>query len=390
MADETKSRDPRQAGAGRQGAVQFGAEKDLIQEGERIMRLCNACRYCEGYCAVFPAMERRLAFPEGDLNYLANLCHNCSECYYACPYTPPHEFALNVPRTFAEIRAATYRKYAWPGLLAILFRRNGLKVAASTILGSALFLIALLAMQPAAFFEAHQDSDGAFYAVMPHTVMTATFSIASIIVVLVLAAGVFQFWRDTGGGGVGLRGLGQAMADSLRLRYLEGGGDGCAYPAEGHSHARRWFHHFTFYGFILCFAATTVAAFYHYFWGWLAPYPFWSAPVLLGTVGGIGLLIGPVGLLWLRRGRNPETGDPQQSGMDIAFLVLLFVTSITGLLLLVLRETTAMGVLLAVHLGAVMGLFVTMPYGKFVHATYRIAALVRNAQEKQQQAPRPH
>jgi citrate/tricarballylate utilization protein len=81
---------------------------------QRVMAICNACRYCEGYCAVFPAMERRTAFSSADLSYLANLCHNCAECYYACPYTPPHEFAVNVPKMLAEIRAQSYREFAWP------------------------------------------------------------------------------------------------------------------------------------------------------------------------------------------------------------------------------------------------------------------------------------
>ena len=91
---------------------------DLTAEGERIMRICNSCRYCEGYCAVFPAMEKRQSFPAGDLNYLANLCHNCGECYDACQYAPPHEFAVNVPQLLAEIRARSYRQYAWPGAFA--------------------------------------------------------------------------------------------------------------------------------------------------------------------------------------------------------------------------------------------------------------------------------
>jgi citrate/tricarballylate utilization protein len=88
--------------------------------------ICNACRYCEGYCAVFPAIERRLSFAEGDIAYLANLCHNCGSCYYACQYAPPHEFALNLPRLLGDVRIATYRKYAWPDALARLFERNGL------------------------------------------------------------------------------------------------------------------------------------------------------------------------------------------------------------------------------------------------------------------------
>src|ERR1700733_14831580 len=93
------------------------------------MTICNACRYCEGYCAVFPAMEQRVTFGPDDLRYLANLCHNCAECYYACQYAPPHEFAVNVPKTLAGIRLESYQHYAWPAPLAAAFRKNGTVVS---------------------------------------------------------------------------------------------------------------------------------------------------------------------------------------------------------------------------------------------------------------------
>src|SRR5205085_3936681 len=83
----------------------------LIAEAQRVLSICNACRYCEGYCAVFPALERRLAFTEHDVHYLANLCHNCGACLYACQYAPPHEFQLNFPRVLAQVRKETYRAY---------------------------------------------------------------------------------------------------------------------------------------------------------------------------------------------------------------------------------------------------------------------------------------
>ena len=38
-------------------------------------------------------------------HYLANLCHNCGACLHACQYAPPHEFAVNVPRAMAQVRA---------------------------------------------------------------------------------------------------------------------------------------------------------------------------------------------------------------------------------------------------------------------------------------------
>ena len=104
---------------------------------------------------------------------------------------------------------------------------------------------------------------------------------------------------------------------------------------------------------------------------------------MLGTLGGIGLLIGPVGLLAEKSKRDPALVDEPRMGMDVAFIVMLFLTSLTGMALLLLRETAAMGPLLALHLGVVFSLFITMPYGKFVHGIYRFVALVRYARERQ-------
>jgi citrate/tricarballylate utilization protein len=80
--------------------------------------------------------------------------------------------------------------------------------------------------------------------------------------------------------------------------------------------------------------------------------------------------------------RDAALVDANSSGMDAAFTLMLFLTGLTGLALLVWRETSAMGPLLALHLGVVFALFITMPYGKFVHGLYRFAALVRYARER--------
>ena len=357
----------------------------LEDEGQQALRICNACRYCEGYCAVFPALERRFSFSELDLKFLANLCHECGECYYACQYAPPHEFSLNLPRTLAAVRRESYEEYAWPKIAGTLYRRTGLALALSAGVVPALFTAVTLAISgPEAMFSAHSVAEGAFYEVIPHQAMVLSFGIVGLFVAVALAVGFARFWKESGQPWRALitaSVLGRACRESFGLRYLDGGGEGCAYPGDIPSNARRWFHHFTFYGFLLTFAATTVAAVYHNVLGRPAPYPFFSLPVMLGTAGGVGLLIGPVGLLWLKRERNRELSDPGQSALDVTFLVLLLAISATGLLLLVLRETAAMGMLLAVHLGFVLGLFVTMPYGKFVHGVYRFAALARNAAE---------
>jgi len=358
---------------------------DSLKEAERVLVVCNACRYCEGFCAVFPAIELRRTFSHQDLKYLANLCHNCRDCYYACQYAPPHDFALNVPKTLGELRLETYRDFTWPGFFAGLFRQSGLAAVLITVLSVAMVLLFLLVFQePAVTFAPHRG-EGAFYAVIPYLLMVIPFSAMGLCILAILLAGAAKFLRDTGGKLSELadpRANMRAVWDALRLRYLEGGGHGCNYPDERFSHIRRWFHHLVFYGFMICFASTTIAAIYDHLLHWRAPYPFWSWPVMLGTIGGVALLIGTGGLLYLKRRMDGAPAAPGAFGMDVGFLALLFLTSLTGLLLMVMRETPAMGILLAVHLGIVGGLFITMPYGKFVHAVYRYAALVRNAIEQ--------
>ncbi len=96
---------------------------DAAVQSQHEMTVCNACRYCEAYCPVFQAMEERLTFTSGDVAYLANLCHNCGECLYACQYAPPHEFGIDVPKTFSALRVESYEAAAWPAFAAPAFRR---------------------------------------------------------------------------------------------------------------------------------------------------------------------------------------------------------------------------------------------------------------------------
>ncbi|MGD8881098.1 MAG: tricarballylate utilization 4Fe-4S protein TcuB [Desulfobacterales bacterium] len=358
---------------------------DLIKEAERVMTICNACRYCEGFCAVYPAMELRRTFSEQDLKYLANLCHNCRGCYYACQYAPPHEFAVNIPKTFSELRLEIYQNFTWPGFLSGVLKRNGMWVAIISSLCILILLMLLFLFQaPSVIFTAHLG-ENAFYKVIPYGFIVIPFSALAIYIFINLLMGSMNFWYKTGGQLgelIDLRANVQAIKDVLQLKYLDGGGHGCNYPDDRFSMIRRWLHHCVFYGFLLCFASTAIAAIYHHFLHLSAPYSILSWPVMLGTVGGLALLVGTGGLLYLKWQMDTAPVAARAFGMDVGFLVLLFLTSLTGLLLLIFRETPAMGTLLAVHLGVVAGLFLTMPYGKFVHAVYLYAALVRNAVEQ--------
>ena len=356
----------------------------LEAEVSRQLQICNACRYCEGYCAVFPAMTRRLDFGSADIHYLANLCHNCGACLHACQYATPHAFAVNLPQAMAQVRGQTYADYAWPPALGALYRRNGLTVALALAGGLALFLVLAVALKGGLV---HAPLQGNFYAIFPHNLLVAMFGPVFAFALFALAMGVRRFWRDVSpaqvASGLPAGALSQATRDVLTLKNLGGGqGQGCNNEDDAWTLWRRRFHHATFYGFLLCFAATSLATFYHYVLASQAPYALTSLPVLLGTLGGAGLLAGPAGLFWLHLRRHPLQGDSAQKPMDLAFIALLFFTSLTGLALLFLRDTSIMGLLLAVHLGVVMALFATLPYGKFAHGFYRCAALLKNAMEQ--------
>jgi len=351
-------------------------------EGEvsRIMQICNACRYCEGFCAVFPAMTRRLEFGRADAHFLANLCHNCGACLHSCQYAPPHEFAVNVPKAMAEVRRQTYVDYAWPAGFGALYKRNGLTIAVALAGGLALFLILATAMKGSLFLP---PLAGNFYAVFPHNTLALLFGAVFLFSMIALGVGVRRFWRNEDPGAMSGAAIGEAAHDVLSLHYLGGGhGEGCNNASDAFSLARRRFHHLTFYGFMLCFASTCVATLYHYLLKLEAPYALASLPVALGAAGGIGLLAGPAGLLWLNLKRHPQHGDVAQRPMDRGFIALLLLTSASGLALLMLRDTSMMALLLAVHLGIVMALFLTLPYGKFAHGIYRSAALLKWAVEK--------
>ncbi|PUA19865.1 tricarballylate utilization 4Fe-4S protein TcuB [Glaciimonas sp. PCH181] len=348
----------------------------------RQMMICNSCRYCEGFCAVFPAMTRRLEFGKADINYLANLCHNCGACLHACQYAPPHEFAVNVPQAMAKVRVETYADYAWPAALGALYKRSGLTLSLALVAGLALFLMLAAGLQGSLF---QTPAGGNFYSIFPHNLMVGLFAPIFLFAVLSLSLGVRRFWKDVSPGTATASAVGDAADKVLRLKFLDGGhGEGCNNANDSFTLARRRYHHFTFYGFMLCFAATSVATLYHYLFGWEAPYGLTSLPKLLGIAGGVSLLIGTAGLFVLNLCRHPLQGDAAQKPMDRGFIALLFLTAASGLMLMLSRGTPALSLTLCVHLGAVMALFATLPYGKFAHGIFRSAALLKWAIEKRQ------
>ncbi|MEM8812986.1 MAG: 4Fe-4S ferredoxin, partial [Pseudomonadota bacterium] len=146
-------------------------------------------------------------------------------------------------------------------------------------------------------------------------------------------------------------------------------------------HARRHFHQATLYGFLLCFASTASGTVLHYGFGFEAPYGLFSLPKLFGVPGGILLCIGTAGLAWLKTKADTQLGAPAVWGGEMAFVLLLFAVSATGLLLYAATGTAVVAPLLAIHLGTVLTFFLLTPYSKMAHGFFRMAALTKDAQE---------
>lgn len=356
---------------------------DNEEQVKQALQICNACRYCETFCAVFPAMTKRLEFNEADIHYLANLCHNCGACLHACQYAPPHEFGVNIPQAMAQVRLETYQKFAVPQSFGKLYQKAGITLVSALVVTFIMFLLAGSLLQGNDLFGLYA---GNFYAIFPHNFLALLFGSVFTVAFILLGFGIRKFWNQTSEvvlGGVEQPDILQAAKNVLTLKYLDGGhGKGCNEEDDRYTLIRRRFHHFTMYGFMLCFLATMVATGYHYFLNLHAPYPIFSVPVILGSLGGIGLVIGPLGLLYLNIKRDPKHGDAKQKPMDRGFIFLLLLISLTGLGLLAFRDSAMMALLLITHLATVMTFFLTIPFGKFAHGFYRSAALLKFAVEE--------
>ncbi len=353
---------------------------DSFSEARRQLEVCNACRYCESFCSVFPAVHRERTFSAETITQVANLCHNCRGCHYACQYSAPHEFAINIPKALGEVRQDSWQDNAVPGFMAKAFHRSGAALAAVVVVGLALLL--WLIQQMPAWLGSGAGSGEGFYALLPHNAMVAIFMPAFLLPILAIAISVRRYWHSVGGTPVRISHIRDAIASVSNMRNLAGGhGDGCNFEDEDrYSNARRWHHQATMYGFLLCFAATSVGTLMHYLFDLQAPYSLLSLPKLLGVSGGVLLCIGTLGLGWLKLQADPGLADRRVWGGEMGFIVLLFLVSSSGLALYLLAASPWLAELLAFHLGAVLAFFVLMPFSKMVHGFYRLAALIREQQ----------
>jgi citrate/tricarballylate utilization protein len=227
------------------------------------------------------------------------------------------------------------------------------------------------------------------YSVVPYGAILAL-GIASLAVALVLLAlGARRYFAHVGPRPAGTspwRATARALHAAATLQYLRSAGVECTYPDEEASPLRRRLHQSLVGGLTLTLAATITAGIEQDLASRPPPYSLVSAPVLLGLVGGVAMLLGGGGLALLKRRADPAPAEAASQAADWAFLGALLVLAASGLLTLIARLSPAYGVLLALHLDAVFCCFVLAPFTKFAHVVYRFCSLVRDEEERAAEA----
>jgi citrate/tricarballylate utilization protein len=357
--------------------------ESLVAEASRQLTICNACRYCEGFCAVFPALERRSVLGTADISQLANLCHDCRACFDACMYTSPHMFELNVPRVLSSVRVRDYQRYLWPrrfpaGLAG--WRGLVLMVLATCA------LVVLVAVTHAGLrgIVAQGGGPASPYALIPYGTLLVIILVPALFAVVVIVAAGRRYWSEIGGAPAGwhARPVLRAFWYSATLHYLKGGGADCSYPDEHvPSPVRRRLHALVAYGFGLCVVSTAAAAVMQDILRQSPPYGWLSVPVLTGTAGGVSMAIGCGCLVSIKMRAAKELASAQMTIKDYGFLAALGFLAVSGIATLLTRSTGAFGPVFLIHLAAVILATAAAPYSKFVHFMFRILALIHDGLE---------
>ncbi|MDA8290816.1 MAG: hypothetical protein M0Z33_03925 [Actinomycetota bacterium] len=391
---------------------------ELADEARRQFTICNACRYCEGYCPVFVALERSPVWSNDRIEHLAHLCHDCRGCYYACMYAPPHAFAVNIPQLFQEVRLLRYEGAPGgirrsggaahpperptgtetgrsPVEVAVRSGRRAARRAIGTtaltylVVGALVTVVAGAVRGLGAVWQVRHGATSP-YAIIPDGALVAVSLAIALFAVVAVALRARRAWRATATVALGARRreiLRAALADAAALRQLHGGGPGCHAERDVVGRGRKRLHGFVSVGFSLCLASTISAAVEQDVAGVLPPYPLASPPVVLGLVGGVLLAAGCIGLSYTKLRADRAPASSAMLVRDYGLLASLGFIALSGLGTFAARTSAGYGVALLIHLAAVLSLFALAPFSKLTHAVYRtIALVVENAEVAAEQA----
>ena len=95
----------------------FYYEEAIWEEARRVYSKCKDCRMCVSFCPSFPTLFDAVDSKDDDVNKLTKeelakpleLCFHCKQCYFRCPYTPPHEWKIDFPHLSLRYKAWKFK-----------------------------------------------------------------------------------------------------------------------------------------------------------------------------------------------------------------------------------------------------------------------------------------
>ena len=95
----------------------FYDEEAIWEEARRVYSKCKDCRMCVSFCPSFPTLFDAVDSKDDDVNKLTKeelakpleLCFHCKQCYFRCPYTPPHEWKIDFPHLSLRYKAWKFK-----------------------------------------------------------------------------------------------------------------------------------------------------------------------------------------------------------------------------------------------------------------------------------------
>lgn len=365
--------------------VDPGLYADLRRFGAPDVSACFSCGTCTATC---PLADNDGTFPRRIIRYAQVgmkdallgskelwTCYHCGLCSETCPTeADPGEF-------MATARRYAIASYDRTRLARTMYTRP---VAGSAI---ALLLAAFFAVFMYADHGPRSRASLELFRFVPEGLIHWTGVAVMILLFLLGLAGVVTMARGVARREqVSLRGgaVHSALRDALvveslgQRRYRAD----CAEAQEPEPlWRRRWLvHALTVWGFLGLLSATVLD--YALSLAGVkevgAHVQVWYPTRLLGTLAGVSLVYGVSVLIWNRLARvNRATKISQPS--DWLFLVLLWVTGVTGFLIeiaLYLPHAPAWGYwVFLFHVAVAMELILLLPFIKFAHVLYRPVAL---------------
>ncbi|MBN2508375.1 MAG: 4Fe-4S ferredoxin [Verrucomicrobia bacterium] len=378
---------------------------DLVQDlkafGARDIEACFNCGTCTAIC---PLSKDGVVFPRRIIRYVQTgmehrllcslepwLCYYCGECSETCPRNAqPGELMMAARR---YLTAA----YDWTGLGRRLYL--DVRVELGAILGLAALVVALFVLLGGPMTTELTPEGGVQLNTFApaHVIELLDWAVGGVLAVLLLS-NVWRMHRWIVGGETGLKvplgAYARGLSTLLIHFFTQKQWLGCT-PGLTRITTTRWFKHFCiFAGYVTMFVLIVM------FLRWFqtdAVHPVWHPQRWVGYMATGGLLYGVSNALigrWRRREELHKHSHPS----DWIFLVLLWLTTVTGILVHIFRIhglPHATYITYVIHLAVLVPMLVIeVPFSKWAHLAYRPVAIylqqvVQQARAAQAANPSP-